>query len=264
MFCLYARLVAAGESARPTLASEKPTYAPGDDILVTFTGGPGNKGDWVGLYAAGKTPEGGDKDPHLKGWYYTNGAQATGPRAPREGRVVLDGGSENSDTPVDDWPLADGAYDLYFGCCDGYDVLAGPVGIRIDQQRDAGPTLTVDKSTYASGENIVVTYTGGPGNKYDWVGVYDDGVIPASGIFARLWSYTDGTQDTGTPGAHDASVVMDSASDNPENWEVDWPLPDGDYDVYLLCCDVYGVIAGPLNITIDSGGDSASESKPGR
>ena len=68
---------------------------------------------------------------------------------------------------------------------------------------------------------------------------------------------------------------MDSASDNPENWEVDWPLADGDYDVYLLCCDdyvrpgaqlssYYGVLAGPLNITIDSGGDSASESKPGR
>jgi hypothetical protein len=255
MFCLYARLVAAGESARPTLASEKPIYAPGDDILVTFTGGPGNKGDWIGLYAEGKTPEGGDNDPHLKGWYYTNGAQSTGTRAPREGRVVLDGGSENSENAEGDWPLTDGDYDLYFICCDGYDVLAGPVGIEIDQQKDAGPTLAVDKSTYASGENIVVTFTGGPGNKYDWIAVYDDGVIPASGIFARLWYYTGGTHDTGTPGANDASVVMDSASDNPENWEVDWPLADGDYDVYLLCCDVYGVVAGPLNITIDSGGD---------
>jgi hypothetical protein len=266
MFCLYARLVAAGESPRPILASEKPTYAPGDDILVTFTGGPGNKGDWIGLYAEGKGPEGGDNDPHLKGWYYTNGAQSTGTRAPREGRVVLDGGSENSENPEVDWPLADGAYDLYFICCDGYDVLAGPVGIEIDPQKDAGPRLAVDKSTYASGENIVVTYTGGPGNKYDWVAVYDDGVIPSSGIFARLWYYTDGTQDTGTPGAHDASVVMDSASENPENWEVDWPLADGDYDVYLLCCDDYvppgaqlpshyGVLAGPLNITIGSGGD---------
>jgi len=264
MFCLYARLVAAGESARPMLASEKPTYAPGDDILVTFTGGPGNKGDWIGLYAEGKTPEGGDNDPHLKGWYYTGGAQATGARAPSEGRVVLDGAAENSENAESDWPVADGDYDLYFVCCDGYDVLAGPVDIEIDQHRDPGTTLAVDKSIYAPGENIVVTFTGGPGNKHDWVAVYDDGVIPASGIFARLWYYTDGTQDTGTAGANDASVVMDSASDNPENWEVDWPLPDGDYDVYLLCCDAYGVLAGPLNITIDSGGDSASESKPGR
>lgn len=255
MFCLYARLVATGESARPMLAPEKATYAPGDDILVAFTGGPGNKGDWIGLYTGGKGPEGGDNDPHLKGWYYTNGAQATGARAPGEGRVVLDGGAENSENAESDWPLADGDYDLYYVCCDGYDVVAGPVGIKIDQHQDPGVTLAVDKSTYAPGEDIVVTFTGGPGNRYDWVAVYDDGVVPASGIYARLWSYTDGTQKAETAGPKDATVTMGGGSDNPENWEVDWPLPDGDYDVYLLCCDVYGVLAGPLNITVDSGGN---------
>lgn len=262
--CLYARLVASGERAQARLAAEKSAYAPGDDILVTFTGGPGNKGDWIGLYAAGKTPEGGDNDPHLKAWYYTNGARATGARAPGEGRVVLDGGSENSENPKDDWPLAAGDHDLYYICCDGYDVLAGPVSIKIDQHQAPGVTLAVDKSTYAPGENIVVTYTGGPGHKWDWIGIYEDGVVPGRGIFARLWYYSDGTINKGTPGASDGSVVMDGGSDNPENWELDWPLPAGDYDVYFLYGGVYGVLGGPLNITIDTGGDRAAAPKPGQ
>ena len=49
-------------------------------------------------------------------------------------------------------------------------------------------------------------------------------------------------------------MVFDSASDNPENTEVDWPLADGIYDVYFMCCEEYDVLAGPVALTIDSAG----------
>ena len=123
-----------------------------------------------------------------------------------------------------------------------------------DQHQDAAPAVSVGKPTYASGENIVVNFSNGPGNKGDWVAVYAKGVVPGSGIFTELWYYTNGKRVAGESGASDGSLVLDSASDNPENEEVDWPLADGDYDVYFICCEDYDVLAGPVNLKIESAG----------
>jgi hypothetical protein len=117
------------------------------------------------------------------------------------------------------------------------------------------PSVGVEKSSYAPGENIVMNFSNGPGNRYDWIAIYNDGVKPGSGVFTRLWLFTDGTQDSGENGIRDGSLVFDSTSDNPENTERDWPLAAGDYDAYLLCCDDYGVLAGPVEFSIDPGGD---------
>jgi hypothetical protein len=121
-----------------------------------------------------------------------------------------------------------------------------------DQPGDEAPTVTLEKSTYASGENIVVNFSNGPGNKEDWVAVYAKGVVPGSGIFTELWYFSNGKRVAGESGASDGSLVLDSASDNPENEEVDWPLADGDYEVYFLCCDDYDVLAGPVKLKIGS------------
>jgi hypothetical protein len=117
--------------AAPTVTVDKSTYAPGESIVVTFSNGPGNRDDWIAIYADGKTTEGGDNDPHLKCWYYTNGTHDTGEAGASAGSVVLDGGSENSENAEADWPLAEGDYDVYFICCEGYDVLAGPAHLTI-------------------------------------------------------------------------------------------------------------------------------------
>jgi hypothetical protein len=122
------------------------------------------------------------------------------------------------------------------------------------QPGDAAPMVTLEKSTYASGENIVVNFSNGPGNKGDWIAVYAKGVVPGSGIFTELWYYSNGKREAGENGASEGTVVFDSASDNPENTEVDWPLADGIYDVYFMCCEEYDVLAGPVALTIDSAG----------
>lgn len=123
-----------------------------------------------------------------------------------------------------------------------------------DQLGDAAPTVTLEKSTYASGENIVVNFSNGPGNKGDWIAVYAKGVVPGSGIFTELWYYSNGKREAGDNGASEGTVVLDSASDNPENEEVDWPLADGIYDVYFICCEDYDVLAGPVKLEIASDG----------
>jgi hypothetical protein len=114
------------------------------------------------------------------------------------------------------------------------------------------PAIALEKSTYAPGEDIVVNYSNGPGNKSDWIAVYAEGVVPGSGIFTELWYFANGKREAGETGASDGTMVLDSASDNPENTEVDWPLADGIYDVYFLCCDDYGVLAGPVKLEIAS------------
>jgi len=103
---------------------------------VTFSNGPGNSDDWIAVYADGKTTEGGDNDPNLKCWYYTNGTHDAGKDGASDGSVVLDSASENSENVEADWPLAEGDYDIYFICCEGYDVLAGPAHLTIAS--DAG------------------------------------------------------------------------------------------------------------------------------
>ena len=122
------------------------------------------------------------------------------------------------------------------------------------EHHEAEPSIALEKSSYAPGENIVVNYSNGPGNNGDWIAVYAEGVVPGSGIFTELWYYTNGKREAGEDGAIDGSMVLDSASDNPENTEVDWPLADGTYDVYFMCCEDYDVLAGPVKLEIASDG----------
>jgi hypothetical protein len=55
--------------------------------------------------------------------------------------------------------------------------------------------------------------------------------VKKAGIFPGL--FVNGKREAGETSASDGTMVLDSASDNPENTEVDWPLADGIYDVYL-------------------------------
>ena len=120
-------------------------------------------------------------------------------------------------------------------------------------QHHEEPSIALEKSTYAAGEDIVVHYSNGPGNKGDWIAVYTEGVVPGSGIFTELWYYANGEREAGEDGASNGTMILDSESDNPENTEVDWPLADGTYDVYFMCCEEYDVLAGPVKLEIAGG-----------
>ncbi len=129
-------------------------------------------------------------------------------------------------------------------------------GCATVQHNHTVPSVNVEKQSYAPGEDILVKFSNGPGNKDDWIGVYNAGEGPG-GVATLLWLYADGTNegfDAGEKSVSDGSVVFDSASDNGETPDVvDWPLAEGDYDVYFFCCYDNDVLAGPAKFTINSG-----------
>jgi phospholipase C len=102
--------------------------------------------------------------------------------------------------------------------------------------------VTTSKPTYAPGEAVVVTFSGGPGDKAkDWIGVYaygaDGQTLPHPGSFA--YDYIGGTQ---TPGASPVmgTVTLDASSVGAAG---SWPFPAGKYTAYYLIDDGYAYAA---------------------
>jgi exonuclease III len=68
--------------------------------------------------------------------------------------------------------LKPGAYAVALRDADGKELARAPFWIlaRGDQ-----PVVSTDKAKYAPGEDITVTFANGPGNRYDWLGIYKKG-----------------------------------------------------------------------------------------
>lgn len=112
------------------------------------------------------------------------------------------------------------------------------------------PTLALDERIYRSGDPIVATYAGGPGNDADWIGIYPEADHPGGQSFAWSWFYTNNTQTTnGRFGPTEGEVVFDVGS-GPI-----WPLPGGRYRAFFLCCDGYTVLAPPVAFEVVGDGE---------
>ena len=103
----------------PSLNLVKSTYSPGEVIVATFTNGPGNANDWIGIYSLGATPG----SVSSTAWYYTNGSQTAGGSL-KNGIVSLDAGSGAGN-------LAAGNYFATFLASDGYTELAPRVTFTV-------------------------------------------------------------------------------------------------------------------------------------
>jgi hypothetical protein len=124
-----------------------------------------------------------------------------------------------------------GKYDAVLMDADGAEVAR--VGFWV---RDPGAQIQVstDKDSYEPGEPIVVSWTDGPANRWDWIGIYEAAKSDPKVDYYLLWNYT-GLHASGTvPPTVDGSVTMDeSAQGRP------WPLPPGRYVVHYLLTDRY-------------------------
>ena len=112
------------------------------------------------------------------------------------------------------------------------------------------PELSLNKSTYASGEAILATFANGPGNAADWIGIYTKNVTPGS-EGSWNWCYVDGSQSAGPSAPTDGTVTLDADTSGDPAW---WPLPEDDYDAYFLANDSYTILAGPITFTVGGGG----------
>lgn len=99
---------------------------------------------------------------------------------------------------------------------------------------DAKIGVTTDKPTYEQGEPIVVSWTDGPANRWDWIGVYRAAKSDPKVHYYLLWSYT-GLHASGTvpPSVTGSVTIDDGAQGGP------WPLPPGEYVVHYVLTDRY-------------------------
>jgi hypothetical protein len=102
--------------------------------------------------------------------------------------------------------------------------------------RDPGAKLrlTTDQRTYGRGEPIRVSWTDGPANRWDWLGVYKGTAADPRTDSYSIWAYT-GLHASGTlpPSTH-GSVAL-----GPDTQGGPWPLPPGRYVVHYLLADRY-------------------------
>lgn len=220
-----------GRAADPGLQADHDHYYPGQDIHVSFVNGPGNPKDWVGVYPVDVVP--GSVNSTI--WRYVDNTQG-GNAGLREGTVDFPGGLGLAG----DWAA-------YLLLNDGYTALATNLFQVIDP---TSPLVQADRRLYGTGENITVTFTNGPANAKDWIGVYKVGQTPGP-VPSTIWNYVDGTQD-GNSGAADGSITFVKGLAEPGNYIAYLLLNDG-YDI--LSSETFTVAApsgtGPRVLKVD-------------
>lgn len=116
------------------------------------------------------------------------------------------------------------------------------IGLMIHYS-SAAPVITLNKSTYDSGEAITIHFSNGPGNKADWIGVYLPGEIPARGTPATLWNYTHGSQQVGE-GVPTGSIQFS-----------DPKLEDGEYVVWFFEDEGYKILSDKVSFKVETRAD---------
>ncbi|MEC9081176.1 MAG: hypothetical protein VYE44_05305 [Verrucomicrobiota bacterium] len=184
-----------------------------EEIIVTFSDGPGNPKDWVGLYKMDMVA--GEVDSLA--WFYVNGLQNSGE------------GLTDGELTFPDGMTEEGYYEARFFENDSYTLLAKTtfaVG-------DIGPGVKTDKSSYAPGEPITIDFLLGPGNPKDWVGLYKVDMVPGA-VGSLAWFYVDGTQ-AGNDEIKTGTVTFDGGMTD-----------EGDYKAVFFENNIYTILAETL------------------
>lgn len=104
----------------------------------------------------------------------------------------------------------------------------------------AGGTLSLDATTIAADESVTITFDAGEAvHDRNWIGIYRDGVVPG-GPASLDWRYVP--EPTGEVSW--GPSTRDGWTHNTAT------MGAGEYDVYLLEDDGYGVLAGPVDLTV--------------
>jgi hypothetical protein len=94
--------------------------------------------------------------------------------------------------------------------------------------------VSTDRRKYKRGEPIEVSWTDGPANRWDWLGVYKAGAADPRVDDYLIWAYTGLHASGTTPPSTEDEVTM-----GPRTQGRPWPLPPGHYVVHYLLTDQY-------------------------
>lgn len=219
IFFLSAFLIAKPCLHAQALTLDKASYATESVAKVSWAGASGNGSDWVGIYKQGQKPG----EQESQSWSYLGGTQEISKSVKPAGslELTMEG-------------LAAGKYQVYLLERDGFSVLSGPVDFLLSEAIE----IASNKSRFAEGESISVSYKGGSGDAKEWIGIYLAEQEPKQGSPALAWFYTDNTKN-GERGSKSGRVEFV----NPE-------LPVGEYVTYLFKGEGYDAIAGPLDFKV--------------
>ena len=203
----FSARVAAQIPLPASLSIGSQVYKMGSPIEVSFSNGPGNPKDWIGIYR----PEAIPGSTAASAWAYVNGSKISG-----EGHI--DGKVEFKDL------LAPGNYVARLFGNDGYEQLSD-VTFSIAEP----PELSMGSENYLQGQPITIQFANGPGNAKDWIAVYRPDAIPSK-TPSLLWAFVNGTQ-TASGGQDAGSITLEAG------------LPAGEYIARFLENDGYTQLA---------------------
>ncbi|MDP7178386.1 MAG: hypothetical protein QF749_08850, partial [Verrucomicrobiota bacterium] len=186
------------------LATDKGRYVIGEPVTVSFSSGPGNPRDWIGIYRPDMAP--GEQGSLIR--VYVNGSATAG-----------DGLFDGSVTFANKLPAGD--YVARFFRNDGYGQLADAAAFTVVHP----PEVATGKLNHAPGEAITVRFSNGPGNPGDWISL-----MPLGETSSIDWAYVGGSR-TPSDGLVTGTLTF-----------VDG-LPDGEYRVLFLANDGYRPLA---------------------
>ncbi len=132
---------------------------------------------------------------------------------------------------LDTADLQPGGYDVVLLDAGGAELARVGFWLR---GRGAEVKVSTDKQTYEVGEPIGVSWTDGPANRWDWIGVYEAAKSDPKVDSYLLWGYT-GLHASGTlpPTVTGSMTIGRDSQGSP------WPLPPGKYVVHYLLTDRY-------------------------
>jgi endonuclease/exonuclease/phosphatase family metal-dependent hydrolase len=190
----------------PTLVAVDARLADvGDAITVTWNN-PRQGGNEIAI-----VPEGGDPDEALE---------------------TLAAPDPNGTAKLDTGGWDPGSYEAI--------LIDGDDGAEVDRVsfylRDPGVELDLatDKRSYGPGEPIEVSWTGGPANRWDWLGIYEAAAADPEKDDYLTWDYSEGHSAGTVPPRTAGEAVL-----GPDSQGHAWPLPPGDYVVHYLLADQY-------------------------
>ena len=189
-------------SLTATLTMEKQFYKTNTDIAIAFNNAPVGTEAWIGIYQAGKTPGSSDK---AYTYQYTDAKD----------------GSLNFKVS------AAGEYYAVLFKDGGYSECSERIPFFV-LTKDYDPTafkMTPDKTVYNVGNPIRLTLASAPAMSKDWIGIYEDGIVPRD---AKCPCYLYNSKTSGT-------VTLNVSGNN--NWTS--ALSTGVYFIGYFMADGY-------------------------
>ncbi len=212
------------------LSVEKDTVTSGEAINVTASCSLSDA--WVGIYEKGST-----YDPNNGGvtsvyWYSVSNYNG----------IAFD---ILSGEPNTGRSMGIGEYEIVLFGDGGYSYVLDTVCVTVEEPDDVTLDMSVNKTTFIEGEDILVTATG-YGNA--WVGLYLKGETPCGAVPSVYWYYVDNTY-LGFTGVSGETYNIKNTLNDGGRTEL-FGLPAGEYSLKLFDADGSYTVLKNIDITI--------------